>query len=259
MIKNRVPGLEELAFEGRNKDYGAFDLRQKYFRNLLISMILGIFIVLSFVFIPLLYYYFEPIPLVEGDIAYEVEYYDMSAPPDQELNKLARSLSQPLPDAPQIPVVSDSILPKEEKPVDEPVEDKKEIVDVKTDSSANSGGTGTDKGTGDEAGINTVIDVFPRFPGGDEARLYFLRQHIRYPEGAIKNQVQGIVMVVFIVEVDGSVSHVNVSQKVGGGCDEEAMRVTREMPRWEPGKRKGRAVRVMVRMPVVFRMHGRST
>jgi protein TonB len=65
-------------------------------------------------------------------------------------------------------------------------------------------------------------------------------------------------MVVFVVEVDGSVSNVNVVNRIGGGCDEEAIRVAREMPRWEPGKRNGRAVRVMVRMPIVFRIPGKS-
>ena len=109
------------------------------------------------------------------------------------------------------------------------------------DSSAKPGGSGQGKGIGEEAGPNSAIDVYPRFPGGDEARLYYLRLHVRYPEAAMKSLVQGVVMVVFIVEADGTVSSVEVPKKIGGGCDEEAIRVTKEMPRWEPGKRKGRA------------------
>jgi protein TonB len=87
--------------------------------------------------------------------------------------------------------------------------------------------------------------------------LYYLRKHVKYPEAALKSLVQGVVMVVFVVETDGSISNVDVAQRIGGGCDEEAIRVTREMPRWEPGKRNGRAVRVMVRMPIVFRIPGK--
>ena len=256
MIQNHIPSLEELAFEGRNKAYGGYDLRKKYFRNLLISTIIGIIVVFLSVFIPWLYFYFEPIQLVEGDMMYEVEYYDMSTPPDQDANKLDQALSQPLPEEPQVPVVKDSVTPKEEKPIEDPVEPKKEIENPKVDSSVKSGGSGLGKGTNDDAGLNAAIAVYPRFPGGDEARLYYLRLHIRYPETALKNLVQGVVMIVFIVEADGSVSNVNVSQKIGGGCDEEAIRVTKEMPRWAPGKRNGSAVRVMVRMPIVFRMPG---
>ena len=258
MIREHIPGLEELAFEGRNKAYGAYDLRKRYFRHLAISAMIGVLILLLAVFIPWFYFYFEPIPLVEGDAMVEVEYYDMSAPPDAELNRL-KELSSPAPEQPQVPVVKDTVIKKEEKPVEEPPEQKKEVSITSEDSLSRPGGSGLGKGEGEEQGANGSVDVYPRFPGGDEARLYYLQQHIRYPEGALKNMVQGVVMVVFIVEVDGSVSNVNITQKIGGGCDEEAIRVTREMPRWSPGKRNGRAVRVMVRMPVVFRMHAHAS
>ena len=155
--------------------------------------------------------------------------------------------------------MKDSIPPKEEKPVETPPEQPKEEEKATVDSSAKPGGSGQGKGIGEEAGPNSAIDVYPRFPGGDEARLYYLRLHVRYPEAAMKNLVQGVVMVVFIVEADGAVSSVEVPRKIGGGCDEEAIRVTKEMPRWEPGKRKGRAVRVIVRMPIVFRMRGHTS
>ena len=256
MIRNRIPGLDELAFEGRNKGYGAYDLRKKYFRIILISVAAGFVIISIMVLIPWLYYYFEPIPLIEGNIMYEVEYYNMSAPPDEEMNKLAQALSKPLQEKEQIPVVTDSIKNQEQKPIEEPPEQRQPIENPKVDSAAKPGGSGLGAGTGDETGLSTAIDVYPRYPGGDESRLYYLRQHIKYPSTALLNLVQGVVMVVFIVEVNGSVTNVDVAKKIGGGCDEEAIRVTKEMPRWEPGKRNGRAVRVMVRMPIVFRIPG---
>ena len=258
MTGTRIPNLDELAFEGRNKDYGAFELRRKYYRYLLVAAIVGSSIVSLLVLIPCLYFYFEPVPLIEGDMMYQVEYYDMSAPPDAD-PKLAQALSRPLPEEPQVPVVTDSVKPKEEKPVEDPPEQKKEVENAKVDSAAQPGGSGLGKGTGDDSGLTSAIDVYPRFPGGDEARLYFLRKNTHYPETAIKTLVQGVVMVVFIVEVDGTLSNVKVLQKIGGGCDEEAVRVTREMPHWDPGKRNGRAVRVLVRMPIVFRLPGHGT
>ncbi|MEI7663854.1 MAG: TonB family protein [Bacteroidota bacterium] len=256
MTGNHYPTLAEMAFEGRNKAYGAFDFRVKYYRTLLISTVIGMIVLFMAVFIPWLFFYFEPVPLVEAGMMAQVEYFDMSAPPDQELNSLARSLAAPEPEVPQVPVVKDSVAPNEEKRVEDPPEEKKNVENPKVDSLAKHGESGMGSGTGGDAAISSAIDVYPRFPGGDESRLYYLRQHIRYPEAALKNQVQGVVMVLFVVEVDGSVSNVKATQVIGGGCDEEAIRVTKEMPRWDPGKRNGHAVRVMVRMPIVFRMPG---
>jgi protein TonB len=258
MKGERIPGLADLAFEGRNKAYGAYDLRKKYPRYILISLLSGIFIVSLFVMIPWIFYFFEPVPLIEGDMMYEVEYYNMSPPPEDEMNKLAHALSTPMQEDLQIPVVKDSITEEkkliEEPPVQEQVNEK-----AKVDSLANPGGSGLGAGTGDDTGLSTAIDVYPRYPGGDESRFSYLRKQIRYPETALKGKIQGVVMVVFIVETDGSLTNIDVAKRIGGGCDEEAIRVTKEMPRWEPGKRNGRAVRVMVRMPIVFRIPGRPS
>ena len=258
MTSDRIPGLDELAFEGRNKAYGAYYLRKRYIRYLMISLVSGIIIVTLVVFISWFYYYFEPIPLIEGDLMYEVEYYSMSPPPDDETNKLVQSFSKPEQEIEQVPVVTDSIIPEKQKPVVEKVIEKPEERNTNTDSAAKPGGSGLGKGIGDDTGLATSIDVYPRYPGGDETRLYYLRKQVRYPDAAIKAVVQGVVMVVFVVEIDGSLSHIEVANRIGGGCDEEAIRVTREMPRWEPGKRNGRAVRVMVRMPIVFRIPGKA-
>jgi periplasmic protein TonB len=258
MTSDRIPGLDELAFEGRNKAYGAYYLRKRYVRYLLISFVTGTLILLLSVITSWFYYYFEPIPLVEGDMMYEMEYYSMSPPPEDETNNLAQSFAKPEEVVEQAPVVTDSVNPEKQKPADEKVIEKPEEANANTDSAAKQGGSGLGEGVGEDAGLATNIDVYPRYPGGDESRLYYLRRHVKYPEAALKALVQGVVMVVFVVEVDGSVSHVNGTDKIGGGCDEEAVRVTKEMPRWEPGKRNGRAVRVMVRMPIVFRIPGRA-
>jgi len=258
MIPEHIPGLDDLAFEGRNKEYGAYYFRKNYPRLIVKSMIYGIIIILLTVMIPWFYYTFEPVPLIEGDMMYEVAYYNMSAPPDDQLNKLAQALAKPLQEAPQAPVVTDSATVKE-KPVEEPPKQTEENDKAKFDSSANPGGSGLGEGTGDDTGLSSAIDVYPRYPGGDESRLYYLRKQIRYPEAALKGSVQGVVMVVFIVETDGTLSNIDVTKRIGAGCDEEAIRVTREMPRWDPGKRNGRPVRVMVRMPIVFRIPGGRT
>jgi protein TonB len=258
MKRERAPGLTDLAFEGRNKEYGAFYIRKKYKRYLLISVICGLLVLSAIVFTPFFYYLFEPVPVIDGDFMYEVEYYSMAPPPDDEMDKLIQAFARPLQETLQVPVVSDSVAPEEEKPEKEIVEEKQEPENVKEDSMALKGGSGMGTGIGEDTGLASSVDVYPRFPGGDEARLYFLRKYIRYPEEALKKKIQGVVMVVFVVELDGSLSRVDVVNRLGGGCDEEAIRVTQTMPRWEPGKRNGRAVRVMVRMPIVFRIPGQA-
>lgn len=256
MKADRIGNLDDLAFEGRNKDYGAYYMRRKYPRNLLIATITGVVLLVMIVFAYLLSYFSEPVPLIEGDLMYDVEYYTMSPPPDDELSKLAHALTK-LPEKPDLaPVVADSAV--KEEPPKEKEETKKDDEMAKTDTIAQPGGSGMGTGTGDDTGLAGAVDVHPRFPGGDQARLYFLRQRVRYPESAIKNSIQGIVMVTFIVEVDGSISNVEVKNKIGGGLDEEAIRVAKEMPRWDPGKRNGKAVRVIVRMPIIFKIPGKS-
>jgi protein TonB len=254
-----IPALDEMAFEGRNKAYGAYFLRKRYYRYLLISIFAGIFIVLSGVFSVYAYFYFKPVPFYEGELMYEVDYMPMSLPPDDELSMLAQSYAMPPREKDLAPVVTDSIPMEKEKPDDVTPEEKPEEVKLTTDSAAKPGGSGLGEEPGEDTGLATSIDVHPRYPGGDESRLNYLRRNVRYPEPALKGLIQGVVMVVFVVETDGSITNVNLAKRIGGGCDEEAIRVTTGMPRWEPGKRHGRPVRVMVRMPIVFRIPGKPS
>ncbi|MBC8147032.1 MAG: energy transducer TonB [Bacteroidetes bacterium] len=103
-----------------------------------------------------------------------------------------------------------------------------------------------------ELEIFTVVEKNPSFPGGDEARINFLRKNIIYPEMARESGIQGTVHLTFVVETNGSVSKVSVLRGIGGGCDEEAIRVIKAMPKWEPGKQRGKPVRVQFNMPIKF-------
>ncbi len=111
---------------------------------------------------------------------------------------------------------------------------------------------------GDEETVQTEEEVFtvvedqPSFPGGDGKLLEFLGKNIKYPSLAKENNIQGMVVLTFVIEKDGSVSDVKVLRGIGGGCDEEAMRVTRSMPRWSAGKQRGQSVRVQFNLPVRF-------
>ena len=99
-----------------------------------------------------------------------------------------------------------------------------------------------------------IVEENPEFPGGDKGFTEFLRKNIVYPESAIDNGIQGRVMVIFVVERDGSVTGVDILKGVDPALDKEAMRVAKLMPKWKPGKQQGKAVRTRFKVPVVFRL-----
>ncbi len=99
-----------------------------------------------------------------------------------------------------------------------------------------------------------TVEQMPEYPGGMQAMIEFLQTNMKYPEDAAKQKVEGRVMVQFVVETDGSVSDVHVAKQVFPSLDAEAIRVVQAMPKWTPGKEKGKVVRVKYNLPIVFRM-----
>jgi len=99
-----------------------------------------------------------------------------------------------------------------------------------------------------------VVSQQPFFPGGEEEMNNFIKANIRYPNLAIDYKIQGTVFISVIVESDGSLSNFKIIRGIGAGCDEEVERVVKLMPKWIPGKQNNRYVRVMVVIPVKFRV-----
>lgn len=96
------------------------------------------------------------------------------------------------------------------------------------------------------------VEEMPQFPGGQEALMYFLQNNVKYPENAAKNNIQGRVMVQFVVNENGEVSDVTVARSVNDELDAEAIRVAKMLPRFEPGRINGKAVAVNYTLPIVF-------
>ncbi len=107
----------------------------------------------------------------------------------------------------------------------------------------------------EETQIFTVVESMPTFPGGDAARIKYLNSNIKYPTIARESGIQGRVFVTFVVETDGRVTDVKILRGIGGGCDEEAVRVIKNMPKWVPGKQRGKSVRVQFNMPILFKLN----
>lgn len=101
-----------------------------------------------------------------------------------------------------------------------------------------------------------VVEKMPEFPGGEVALMRYLAQNIKYPTQAREAGISGTVYITFVIEKDGSVSSIQVLRGVAGGCSEEAERVVRSMPAWSPGNQAGKPVRVMMNLPVIFKLVG---
>jgi len=108
-----------------------------------------------------------------------------------------------------------------------------------------------------EEKVDTIFDVVetqPNPPGGMSGWNKYLSNNLKYPTQARRMGVEGTVIVVFVVNTDGSIQDVAVLRGIGGGCDEEAIKVVSEAPKWEPGKQRGRPVRTRMRLPIRFKL-----
>lgn len=110
----------------------------------------------------------------------------------------------------------------------------------------------TDTTKEDNEPIFTTVEEPAQYPGGDEALKKFIDENIKYPTQAIQENISGTVFVQIIIEKDGSISDVKVLRGIGGGCDEEAVRVISKMPNWIPAKQKGIPVRSFYIIPIIF-------
>lgn len=107
----------------------------------------------------------------------------------------------------------------------------------------------------EEISIFMVVEQMPEFPGGEDSLNLFIKRNLTYPMTAVESGIQGRVFVTFIIEADGSVNDVRILRGIGGGCDEEALRVISMMPKWIPGIQRGKPVRVQYNLPIKFTLN----
>ena len=106
----------------------------------------------------------------------------------------------------------------------------------------------------DESEVYIIVERMPEFPGGIDEMMNFLAQNLKYPANAKDAGISGRVYINFVVYEDGSVRDAKVIRGIGGGCDEEALRVVNLMPKWKPGTQRGKKVRVSYNLPINFKL-----
>lgn len=99
-----------------------------------------------------------------------------------------------------------------------------------------------------------VTEQMPQYPGGESELLYFVHKNLKYPESAIKNKIQGKVIVRFVINELGEVEKVEVVRSLQAECDKEAIRVIKLFPKFIPGKQNGKNVKVWYTIPVIFKL-----
>ncbi|MGY6562528.1 MAG: energy transducer TonB [Luteibaculaceae bacterium] len=153
----------------------------------------------------------------------------------------------PPPPPPPAPATQIEIVDDEED-----IEDDLEIFDLEIDENSIVEFVEMPEETAEEEQVFTVVEDPPSFPGGDAALFKFLSDNIKYPAMAKDAGVTGVVFVTFKVGKDGSVTDVAVLRGIGAGCDEEAVRVIKAMPKWTPGRQRGKEVIVQYNLPIRF-------
>ena len=103
--------------------------------------------------------------------------------------------------------------------------------------------------------IYRVVEQMPEFPGGTAKMLTFISENIKYPQSAMEKGIEGKCFIQFVIDVDGSVTNVELMRGFDEECDAEALRVINLMPKWKPGKKDGKPVRVIYTIPVAFKRH----
>jgi periplasmic protein TonB len=245
----------ELVFENRNKEYGAYDIRKWYElrlnRAFIFSTIGFVLLILSPVIINMLSKSNTDTAKTKSEVV-----VNLTEPPP-----LDETPPPPPPPPPQPLKETVKFVPPVVK--DAPVEDEpppQEKLAETTVSTVTQEGEKTEELPPEEpvdpdAGkVFLVVEEMPSFPGGDAGLYKYLGENIKYPPVARENGIQGRVYVTFVVNEQGKISDPKVMRGIGGGCDEEALRVVRNMPDWKVGKQNGRPVKVQYTLPVVFNL-----
>jgi periplasmic protein TonB len=252
--------MDEIVFERRNKTYGAYILRKLYNKNMNRALILAVIILLAGLAYPLASSYYAQRRAGYVEKAASAEFIDLDKPKEE---------APPPPPPPPPPPAELQQKVKFVAPIvttEEVVEDADIFNQDELAQTSNEAVVVAEEvaqvvvaeviEVEESKPVFTIVEEMPSFPGGEAERNKFLAENIVYPQQATENGIQGTVYVSFVVDSKGNVTDVKVLRGIGGGCDEEAVRVVKMMPQWHPGKQNGKLVRVLFNMPIYFKLQG---
>lgn len=263
----------EIVFEGKNKAYGAFEMRQSSSNRHLLALFITLGISTIIAFFPRLLdtigvknieqnIYTDVISLSNIPVN-EVKEQEIVKPKEMIPPKVLASIKYTPP-----VIVTDELVSDENelKPIDE-IREAKGVVGIYNvpDGSLDADAHAmedlitdrqiTQQGS-DKNEVFIQVEIMPAFPGGVSEMMQFISRNIKYPVMAIESNIQGRVFVNFVVDETGDIVGAKVVKGIDPACDKEALRVVNLMPKWVPGKQNGHAVRVQYTLPIVFSLKG---
>ena len=265
----------DLVFEGKNEAYGAYAIRQDTSKRNLFAMLALVgglaFIVLCFLGVNVAQ---NAIAAAQAEHETEVALEQI----EEEAEEQEEEETEVIYEETEQLVAEETVMNSEKFTAYEMEDDAPEMQTKTQDEVAQSdiaiGAIDYDKGSDEaehvlkvnekvvdevppkveETKVFDVVEQMPSFKGGDAALMEYLNKNIKYPVIAEENGIQGRVVTTFVVERDGTINDVKVIKSVDPSLDKEAVRVVRSMPKWNPGKQNGSAVRVKFTLPVTFRL-----
>jgi protein TonB len=255
-MKNYVESFDDIVFENRNKEYGAYDLRKRYSKRGTIALAVSLLVILIAVGAPL-------IASIMKQRAYN-KLLEQTSTIELEKIKVERDEIAPPPPPPPPPSV------KEVKFVAPKIVDTltKEEVDLGTMDELSVGANTAPVDTAakeivivedEEPIVEEVFESYniqekPAFPGGEAELMKYIAQNVKYPVVAQENGIEGTVYIRFVVTKSGAVGETQIMKSADPLLDEEALRVVKSLPRWTPGKNNGNPVNVWFIVPIKFKL-----
>jgi protein TonB len=253
--KMTAPAFDDIVFEHRNKEYGAYKLRKKYSRNVVIALIISVLIMSTAIIAPYLNAKAAEnrAKKTERQVEIKMENLDQPnetvapppppPPPPQDVVQQARYVP---------PVVVDSVKPEENVQLMTADQAQVEVQNTEVVEEAPVSAEEVQEDNVDAAEPFVVVEEMPMFPGGEAALLAYIAEHTQYPEVAKENNIQGKVIVRFCVTSKGGVDKVSILKGVDPELDKEAIRVVGTLPAFKPGKQGGKPVPVWYMVPINF-------
>jgi periplasmic protein TonB len=247
---------DEMVFQNRNKDYGAYSIRKVYPKHVMVGSIIAITLVFLIIIFPIVRAYFK---------GYDVDLLmnsgtgtprlELTPPPPIDKNIPVKLVAPPSFKEP-VKLLPPKIVTEEveqEVPTVEEIK-KNEVIPLTTENTNEGTFDGLASGEGEDKNIYDFAEQMPAYIGGPSAMNEFISTTIRYPASAQRMRLSGTVFVGFIVNADGTISDVHAVKGFSGDCDKEAERVVRSMPPWEPGRQDGKPVKVKFVVPIRFKL-----
>ena len=266
--------LNDIVFDGRNRHYGAYELRALYQRHMRRALVIATAMLALLLVFPLVAQLLKEDVVVVKPTIVEATPFDFKQETIQPPITPPPTATKPPTTPPQLPSIKDMVpvvVKEKDAPKESDVPNRDELIDKISSTKTQDGDPnakidvpleakpGDDPGLLPDAATNkpyTYVEQMPQLPGGGgtAAIVAAIQKAVRYPSLALRNGVEGKVFVSFTVDPKGDVTDVKIVKGLGSGLDEETMRAIKTLPKFIPGKQNGREVSVAFTVPVTYRI-----